>query len=103
MKTRPPSPVRPLTGALLFTGLGIVLILMALAGLLGYGANLVGSGPDNVAAQNVMLCLGLVSFTGSLASFVLADRAPPLAPVSLSRRRRPMDGINGADHEIRPT
>ena len=72
METRASSAARPLTGALLFTGLGIVLFFMALAGLFGYGANLVGSGPDNTAAQNVMLCLGLVSLTGSLASFVLA-------------------------------
>ncbi|QCW49519.1 hypothetical protein FE634_02210 [Nocardioides dongxiaopingii] len=72
METREPPAVRPLTGALLFTGLGVVLFLMALAGLFGYGANLVGSGPDNVAAQNVMLCLGLVCLAGSLASFALA-------------------------------
>ncbi|MCW2813685.1 MAG: hypothetical protein JWN84_1140 [Nocardioides sp.] len=72
METRAPSAVRPLTGALLFTGLGIVLFLMALAGFFGYDANLVGSGPDNVAAQNVMLCLGLLSLAGSLASCVLA-------------------------------
>lgn len=72
METRAPSAIRPLTGALLFTGLGIVLFSMALAGLVGYDANLVGSGPDNDAAQNVMMCLGLVSLAGSLASFALA-------------------------------
>lgn len=66
------SHARPLTGALLFSGLGLVLFVMAIAGFLFYGANLVGSGPENTAAQNVMLCLGLVALCGSVASLLLA-------------------------------
>ena len=67
-----PAPPRPLTGSLLLTCAGIVLLVTAIGSLALTDANLVGSGPENTAAQHVMLCLGLFSGIAAITSLLVA-------------------------------